>query len=138
MTADDVLDTTCRHYLDLCPFADQQEGETDLSIPLDMSRGQKLCDQYGEFTIVIELLNQLAVQAVRRAFRDKGRANQRYIPASIRGIKLEGLQETKRLLAKATQVGTFYQVHLQGERIDKSLTDFGGIIIVACVEEDQQ
>ncbi|KZL24685.1 hypothetical protein [Pseudovibrio sp. WM33] len=138
MTTVDVIDTICRHYLDLCPMDFQQDAEEGLIIRLDMSRGQDLCDQYGDFTIIVELLNQLAVQAVRRTFQDKVRANQRYIPASIRAVRLGGLHETHRVFAKPTQLGGFYQVRLRGERIDKSPTSFGGNIIVACIDEGQQ
>lgn len=137
MKTADVRSSSWRNYLDLCPSADQLGPDGEFCIPLDWSRSHDLRTSYGDFTIVVELLNQFAVRAVRQCFCAEMRHGQRFIPASIRELRGDGLERTHRLVAHPVKTGEFYRVSIRGEETDGGDTGFGGLIYVARVDEDR-
>ncbi|WP_416409754.1 hypothetical protein [Agrobacterium rosae] len=131
----DPPDTPCSHYLDLCPSAYQLGDDGAYGIRLDWSRSRSLLEGYGVYTIFVELLNQLAVRAVRHGFREDVRPGLRFIPASIRDLRIDDLGVTSRLIARAEKVGGFYRVAILGKNSDSKETKLEALIYVAQVGE---
>ncbi|WP_259782589.1 hypothetical protein [Aestuariispira ectoiniformans] len=135
MAHEDFPGQDCRDYLDLCPTTLSGAEQNSCRSPISWQRAEKLREQYSDFTIVVETLNQFAVRATRQVFREKLLDGLRFIPASLRHLNIGDFERVSELRGTVEQSGEFYRVSIMGLDANREETNTWGEIHVALVSE---
>lgn len=135
MTMHEPLATECRHYLDLCPTEHTTTGDGGFCVTLDHRRGAALTAAYGRFTVMIELLNQLAVRSVRTTQPEAARVGTRILPASLRNVRVANFIASHRVVAHIGPVGPLWRVQMDGLTVTGAYSGFSALAYLAAVTE---
>ncbi|MEL0638869.1 hypothetical protein V6259_19275 [Marinomonas sp. TI.3.20] len=95
----------------------------------------ELRNQYGDFAITLEVLNQFSVRGTRLFFCKDMLDGERFIPASIRDLVIDDFANITDLHGCVEKVADFYKVSICGEDSYGNSSRIA-VIYVALVTED--